>query len=236
MYIHSPFIFGLSNNILAFLNEKDPQITVNYREYLTSNTSRVSLFEKDGSSFDISISLRYQKTSISSKYGKMLRGIQNFLDAKNILELGTSLGVSALYFDSNASIINTIDMNDIGRKMIQNFSDKNKTDLSNLHFHIGTFEKKLPEVLLEMKKVDLAFVDGDHTYLSTIKNVKNIIPFLSENSCIILDDIRWNKEMYTAWEELNSNSIFNYTIDFGRIGILCRINNHAPKQHFIINL
>lgn len=234
--MHSPFIFGLSNNILASLNEKEPQITVNYREYLTSNTDQVSLFEKDGSSFDISISLRYQKTSISSKYGKILRGIQNFLDAKNILELGTSLGVSALYFDSNASIINTIDMNDIGRKMIQNFSDKNKTDLSNLHFHIGTFEKKLPEVLLEMKMVDLAFVDGDHTYLSTIKNVKTIIPFLSENSCIILDDIRWNKEMYTAWEELNSNSIFNYTIDFGRIGILCHINNHAPKQHFIINL
>jgi predicted O-methyltransferase YrrM len=150
--------------------------------------------------------------------------------------LGTSLGVSTLYFDTNLSKVDTIDINEIGKKIISEYSAVNNFNLSNLTFHIGDFESKIPEYLEENKMVDIVFIDGDHTYESTIKNTEILIPYLSENSCIVLDDIRWNNEMYKAWEELKTNFNFNYTLDFGRIGILMKTNNHAPKQHFILHL
>jgi len=236
MYLHSPFIFELSNHIFESINQQESSLISNFRQFLTSNTSIISLQDKDGSCFSTSVSTRYKKTSISSVYGKILRGLQEFMKAKNVLELGTSLGVSTLYFETNLSHIDTIDLNDIGKKIVSEFSETQNTIFSNITFRIGNFETKLPEYLEEKKTVDFVFIDGDHTYESTIKNTHTIIPFLSKNSCIVLDDIRWNEAMYAAWNELKSNSNFNYTIDFGRIGVLMKINNHAPKQHFILHL
>lgn len=236
MYIHSPFVFGLSNKIKDSIHHKESELIIEFRQFLASNTSIILLQDKNGSIFSTSVAKRYNKTSISPIYGKMLRALQEFLKSKHILELGTSLGVSTLYFDANLSKIDTIDINEIGKNIISEYSAANHFNLSNLSFHIGDFASKIPEYLEANKTVDLVFIDGDHTYESTIKNTETLIPYLSENSCIVLDDIRWNHEMYKAWKKLITNFNFNYTIDFGRIGILMKINNHAPKQHFILHL
>ena len=235
-YLHSPFIFGLYNQLQESIREPELEVIHKYRKFLKEKEQPISLKEKDGTIFTISIALRYKKTSISSQYGKILRGLQKYIQAKNILELGTSLGVSSLYLSSESAKVATIDINDIGEKMVKEFFNSNSKNYKLPYFHIGDFKSILPIYLEQNEDIDFVFIDGDHTYTSTIDNTLKIIPNLSQNSCIVLDDIRWNYDMYRAWEELKSKSIFNYTIDIGRIGILMKINNHSPKQHFTLHL
>lgn len=235
-YLHSPFIFGLYNQLQKSIREPELEIIHKYRKFLKEKEQPISLKEKDGTFFTIPIAQRYQKTSISSKYGKILYGLQKYIQANHILELGTSLGISSLYLSSESSKLATIDINDIGEKMVKEFFISNSKKFKLPNFHIGNFETILPIYLEQKGDVDFVFIDGDHTYTSTIDNTHKIIPKLSQNSCIVLDDIRWNNEMYRAWADLKSNTIFNYTIDMGRIGILIKINNHSPKQHFTLHL
>ncbi len=103
----------------------------------------------------------------------------------------------------------------------------------NAAFHCGKFEEILPNILTE-KNIDFCFIDGDHSYQATINYVYQIKDYLSEHAVLILDDIRWSEGMYSAWEELILLSDFNYTIDFGRIGLLFKHQNKSPKQHFIL--
>jgi hypothetical protein len=84
MYIHSPFVFGLSNKIVESIHQKESDLIVKFRRFLASNTSIISLQDKNGSIFSTSVARRYNKTSISPVYGKMLRALQDFIKSKHI--------------------------------------------------------------------------------------------------------------------------------------------------------
>jgi len=232
-YLHSPFIFNWYQLIVneKLLNNDSIQ---KYRDDLLMDKSDFYYETIESKRIDTSISKRYKQTSIDDKYGEILSHTAHYVGAKNFLELGTSLGVSTLYLALSSEKIQgtTIDYNPNST----NFS-KNKFDSLQLHkikFINGRFEDVLPAYLTSCEPIDLIFIDGNHSYQATIDNTHLIIPKLSSESVIILDDIRWSREMYKAWEELIQLDIFNYTVDFGRIGFLFKTENKSPKQHFIL--
>ena len=49
-----------------------------------------------------------------------------------------------------------------------------------------------------------------------------ITPYLSEKSVVVLDDIHWSKEMHQAWQILQSNQSFCYSVDLFYKGLLFR--------------
>lgn len=234
LYIHSPFIFDWVNALNQNLGKTNNTITF-YRASLDKDLSKF-IYNHNNRELCVSVSDRYRKTSISDHYGKILSYTSSYLSAKNFLELGTSLGVSAAYIaSSNPSIKGvTIDSNLNSITKSQSLFDKIFPQ-HQVEFKSGIFKDILPEVLLVGNEYDFVFIDGDHNYESTIEYVTKIKMFLSENAVIVLDDIRWSSNMHRAWQELILLPEFNYTVDFGRIGFLFKINNHSPKQHFYIH-
>jgi predicted O-methyltransferase YrrM len=204
-----------------------------YQTILNQTLGEFIYFNSKNEEIKTTISKRYKSTSIDQKYGQILYQTARYLTAQNFLELGTSLGVSSAYIGNSTENIkgNTIDFNpnavDISKSLFA------RMKWSNIEFHCGRFEVVLPTILTE-KNIDFCFIDGDHQYASTIHYVMQIKEYLSENSVIILDDIRWSEGMYRAWEELIKIPEFNYTIDFGRIGLLFKTTHRNPKQHFIL--
>lgn len=235
LYIHSPFVFSLSSEIKKEWSHKET-MTYIYRERLAGDRSKFN-YTREDTDMVTTVSKRYRQTSISSRYGQILTALARHLHVHSFIELGTSMGVSTAYIASAASIQKgiSIDANSQAINIAKNLFD---TFFSNhsVQFIQGRFDQILPSLIEKGEIFDLVFIDGDHQYASTIYYFELLQSLVSENAVIVFDDIRWSADMYRAWSEIHIKSDFNYTLDFGRIGILIRRNNHSPKQHFYLNL
>lgn len=238
LYIHSPFIFEFYKTVLRAPSIRSIETIDKYRIFLDNNSEIIHLQEfgakEKGTFSQRKIATHYKKTSISDKYGRFLLHLVQYMNSTRILELGTSLGVSTTYLSvaNPRAMVTTMDAQkstlDIAK---QYFKEHN---IHNVTFIEGKFEETLMPYLNTVDEIDVCFIDGNHTYEATLNNGLCILNKMSDVSVMILDDIRWSRGMYKAWETLRLNDTFNYTVDLGRIGLLFKVNNNAPKQHFVI--
>lgn len=236
--IHSPFLFGFINNILL---EKAPFYSFEKIEAWRKSLyiSKVPINKTDygaGSSYKkelSTISEISKKSSIPSKYGKLLFKIANRYNATNILELGTSLGISTLYLslhNSNAKVT-TIE----GCPNLSQFAKDSFTELGikNITQITGKFDDVLPKTLKDNDSFDLIFFDGNHTKEATLSYFKQCLPKAKNDSIFIFDDIYWSKEMTEAWQEIYTHPSVTLSIDIFRFGIIF-FRKESQKEHFII--
>ncbi|SRR6056297_1318404 len=236
--IHSPFVFQFINNILLAdkIHEQKP-ILFNALKKIKKDKRPILYLEKGAGSIHRK---RGHKTTkqikkhhcIKHKYGKVLNRIVYFYNIKNILELGTSIGVSTLYMSTvNPGILtDTIDGNKTCIEYANNlFKSYN---LKNIETHYGDFNNLLPG-LLNKKSYDLVFIDGNHTYESTMEYFNLLLEKSRQQSILIFDDIHWSEGMEAAWHKIISHPLCTVTIDIFQFGIVF-LNPDLSKQHFII--
>ncbi len=236
-YIHSPFVFSFVNEVLNDKREFYCYEEIEfYRKLLLANDSIIEV-EDFGAGSQLekknkrSISFIAKTSAAPVKYSQLLFRIIQHYKCKNILELGTSLGVTALYLSaiSNDEKVYSIE----GSKVIAEEAQKNFNHLNRVNIRLihGTFEEKLSSVLTEMKQVDFLYLDGNHRLKPTVNYFNTCLPFLNENSIVILDDIYWSEEMKQAWAQIKNHPSVTLSIDLFRMGILFfRKDRH--KEHF----
>ncbi|MGB3468112.1 MAG: class I SAM-dependent methyltransferase [Cyclobacteriaceae bacterium] len=176
------------------------------------------------------------KTSASrARFSLFLRDLIIFEKYQNVLELGTSLGINTLYMASDNTnpelLVHTIE----GSRTIAQLAVKNfeHCDQTNIRSHIGNIDDVLPTVLTEMKSVDLAYLDANHTLEATLDYFRQILPYTHENSTIVVDDIHWSGEMKTAWETLKLHEQVTTSVDLFDAGMLF-FRSGLRKNHHII--
>jgi predicted O-methyltransferase YrrM len=232
-YLHSPFVFGWYRVIHEPIPKKEHSIIEQYRIAL-KDSNEILVMNEWNQLINTTISKRYTTTSISSQYGQVLYQTARYLKARNFLELGTSLGVSTLYLALSDSKMrgSTIDYQ---QSIVDYTKDRfSKFAIEGVEFIRSSFDDALPTIMHPNNTFDLVYIDGDHSYASTMKYVNFIIANIPANMVIILDDIRWSQGMYRAWQELIAMEQFHFTIDYGRIGLLFQTEFRSAKQHFVL--
>ncbi len=138
---------------------------------------------------------------------------------KNILELGTCCGFSAIYMSKGNpdAIIYTIE----GAAHVADIARKNyiKAECSNIVQIVGRFQDVLLKTLQEMGSVDFAFIDGHHDRDATINYFSQIKPFLSKKAVVVFDDISWSKGMREAWDIVIKDERITRFEDLQKLGI-----------------
>jgi len=175
------------------------------------------------------------KTALKpKKYGQLLHRIAAHYQPKNIIELGTSLGITTCYLAkaNNKSNVHTLEGSTMVAKTArENFEGQN---IFNIEMHLGNFDNTLLEVLAKMPSVDLAFVDGNHKEKPTLKYFQELLVKAKEDSIFIFDDIHWSREMEDAWAKIKLHGSVTITIDLFFIGIVFFRKEQKVKQHFTI--
>jgi predicted O-methyltransferase YrrM len=131
----------------------------------------------------------------------------------------------------NGSVV-TLEGED-SRIAIANSSIK-RLGLNNVVFLQGNFQQTLPLALESVPKLDFVFFDGNHTKEATLNYFNLCLSKVHENSVFVFDDIRWNDEMYEAWNEIVENLSVTISIDLFKMGIVF-FRKGIIKQHFNIN-
>jgi len=224
--IHSPFIFEFITKVLFVKDSrKNYSFIESYRNELNLNHQVVDLEGFGAGSKVLSQAKRKISdialfSSTKRKYGQVLARMIRFYKPKQILELGTSLGIGSCYLakfmKNNASLI-TIE----GDKEIFNISKEKLCGLSkNIQVINSNFEFILPKLIDKFSYFDFVFFDGNHTKEATIRYFEQCLKNVSNQSVFVFDDIHWSTEMEEAWDYIQSHEKTMVCIDLFQIGIV----------------
>ena len=173
------------------------------------------------------------RTSLSTlKFSSLYRRIVQRYEPKVILELGTSLGINTLYLnaDENAKIVTFEGSGEVSSIADVTFQF---AQAKNIQLVQGNIDTTLPSYLSLVKKIDLAFIDANHTYEATMRYFKNLLAKTHDKSVIVIDDIHYSAGMEKAWHEIRKNDLVYASADLYRCGILW-FDPSLNKQHVIL--
>lgn len=231
--VHSPSLFHLVKFVFA---EKNPFYVFaeieKLRSELLHNKQVISL--KDfGTGFESErkISEIAKKSLKSKKQAQLLFRLVNEYKPLNILELGTSLGITSLYLaasNQNAKCITLEGCPETAKIAMRNIE---KLKLNNIEVKVGEIGELLPKVLTEFCELDFVFIDANHTLKAVISYFEQCLEKINSNSIIVIDDIYWSVEMKKAWKLIKENNKVSSTIDLFQMGIVF-FNPHLQKKHY----
>lgn len=234
--VHSPFVFDLLNNV--FYNFSEFYCYSKIEELRSSlKKNKTTLFHTDyganPKNITTTISNIARKSAKQPKYAQLLFRIVNHFQPQNVLELGTSIGISTAYIASgnvSSSFITLEGSAEIAKIAKENFE---KLGYKNIQLIEGNFNTTLTSVLKRIETLDFVFFDGNHTYEATMNYFYQCLAKKHNSSIFIFDDIYWSPEMTKAWEEIKNNNEVTVTIDIFQMGIIF-FRKEQMKQHFII--
>ncbi len=239
--IHSPFVFDFVTNVLndRSLPENFRQIEIIRKELLKKNdTIKVTDYGAGGTNPNETIEKKIKKiaaTSLKSpKYAKLLYRIARYYQTSNIVELGTSLGITTSCLAAtatNAKVYTLEGSASIAEIAKENF---NKLALTNIEVVIGPFELTYQPLLSGLNSLDLLFVDGNHREVPTLRYFELGMEKISPTSIFIFDDIHYSQEMESAWHAIQDHKDIRLSIDLFFFGIVFFSKDVKIKQHFEI--
>lgn len=177
----------------------------------------------------ITVSDYARRTSVSFNRGIFLARIAAHYKPDVIVELGTSLGISTMFLSSGSpdSQIITIE----GNSQIADLAEKGfkKYEIINAKLIKGMFDEVIADIIPQKGSSFMVFIDGNHTYQATLNYLKSF----AEAFLIVIDDIRWSKDMIRAWREIRKNASFTI-IDLYSTGLI--IKGGTRKQYSLCPL
>ncbi|MFH7017759.1 O-methyltransferase [Flavobacterium sp. FlaQc-47] len=241
--VHSPFVFNLLTK--CFYDKKPkPEYSIlkNYRKSLLENKNFIEVTDfgagsKVFKSNRRQISKIAKTAGISPKRAELLFRVTNYFQSKNILEIGTSLGLatSALALgNTNATVITLEGCPETANQGQLQFQ---KFNFNNVDLVISEFEIYLQDIKLkletETKNFDLIYFDGNHSKKATLAYFELLLITITNDSVWIFDDIHWSQEMEEAWKIIKKHPKVTVTIDTFQWGFVF-FRYEQEKEHFVI--
>lgn len=150
-----------------------------------------------------------------------------------VIELGTSLGISTAYMASVDSSNHVMSLEGSSSVLSVAREQWVRLGLGNIESIVGRIEDTLYKHA--RARIDMAFVDANHTYSATMEYVLYLLPRLSEKGMLVIDDIHYSQEMSRAWDELKDNPCVSSSMDLYHVGILF-VDPHYLKRHYRIRI
>jgi predicted O-methyltransferase YrrM len=267
--IHSPFVFEFVNEVLEddrnYYVFKEAEIL---RGELLNSAETIQVDDYGaGSVIEGHKKIRKVSNIAASALSpafqcRWLFRICNLYKPLTIIELGTSLGISALYMAEGSSRQSTLytlegapEIARLARRNIDWFYDvfkkiglrRNSLDILKLETYspleshleknkiqiiVGKFADTLPQLFNQKVNFDLIFIDGHHLYEPTIQYFQAALKQSKDTSIFIFDDIHWSSEMERAWVDIQNNPSVSLTIDLFWCGIVFLRPENKVKEHF----
>lgn len=238
--VHSPFVSAL---LAATLEDKRWFYAFENIAYLRQQLQRdrrvIEMTDYGAGSFVSRSSHRkvshlVRHSAVSPGAGQLLFRLALFLQPATILELGTSLGISALYLGSADRRARMLTLEGSPQPAGIAATILKEASIKAAEVRIGPFSETLQPALKDLGKVDFFHLDGDHRRSATLDYFEQCLEYAHEESVFCFSDIYWSKEMMTAWEELKQHPRVTLSIDLFHYGLLFFRPQIREKQHFTL--
>jgi predicted O-methyltransferase YrrM len=238
--IHSPFVYEFIRKVL-----NDRKFYEEYgriealRNKLHGNKRVIQVNDSGAGSSSSTGTMRSvsditHRSVSTQKFGRLLYRLAKFYKAGNIIEMGSSVGISAAYLvmaNPDSKLI-TIE----GSAAIAGIARENfiTLGLKNIRLINSDFARVLPDVINSNPPSDLIFIDGNHRKKPVLEYFELILGKISKSSLIIIHDIHWSSEMEEAWSVVQADPRVKLSIDIFSAGLVFLREEFKVKQKFII--
>lgn len=233
--IHSPYVFHWLNSVLY---EKTPfyafvRLRALRRVLLNDGTALRLQGFGTAKPRQTRIKSIAKNASARRKYAELLFRIANDSQARNILELGTNLGLTTLHLAKTDERANVVTLE--GEPELYDFAQRlfRREHADNIRHIKGDIDDTLPAALQAMPSIDLAFFDANHTYETTMRYAKQCLPHAHARTIFVFDDIHRSADMERAWNEIKAMPQIRVTIDTFQMGIAF-FNTDLQKENYIV--
>jgi predicted O-methyltransferase YrrM len=237
--IHSPLVYDFVRSVIYPTESNDQLKEIDWYHSWQMN-SPLFIKQSDfgaGSKLEnkyLPLGKLIRLSSVSPKLGHLLYRTANWLNAQNILEIGTSVGISTLYLAGARPDAKVVTLEgDTQRAMVARHSF-DFLGYKNIKLIEGDFDLTLDSVIESVPKLDLVFFDGYHKAEPTLRYFKRCLESMHSETVFIFDDIRWSNEMFRAWQVIAKHHSVSVSIDLFNVGIVL-FRKGIPKQHFKVN-
>lgn len=234
--VHSPFVFNLITKVIeergAFYCFDDIE---RIRKRLLQDNRTITYPDphKKGELKKATIARIVKKEAISPKKGALLFRLANYFKPRNILQVGSSLGLSTLYLSSYATGLNCISIEPLREwasisQWVYEEAARTAVDL-----HVGEPRELLPGCLQEIKTLDFVFFNNRDEQIDTLGLFSTCMPYANEHTLFVIDGINKNKRMRTVWNEIIRHPEVTVTIDLRTSGLVF-LNKKLHKRNYKI--
>lgn len=237
--VHSPYFYDLYTKHVNRKHRHDLPVMEDLRRELEHNKT---VLEIEDMGAGVNGQKKYTRTigQVARTSATPYRRAMFYLDllyycnAKRVVELGTSLGLTTLYLaqKADAEIFTFEGSHAIANVALTNFEWSGKKNITLIE---GNLNQTLHRFLEPTTKIDFALVDANHRYVPTLEYYRQLTRRLKSSSLMVIDDIHRSEEMEKAWQEIRTDTLVYGSIDLFYCGILC-FDPALNKQHYIWSL
>ncbi len=234
-YLHSPFIFRFYLDILEGKDDEVLAAIKALRERWQSDDSELPVQDfGTGQSVNRKISEMVGRVAVRHKYGQVLYRMVRQFAPKNILEIGTSLGLSSAYMALAAKDATVITLEGSPALSLKARELHRELGIANTTFITGNFDESLPKILNQSAALDFVFFDGNHTKEATLNYFLQCLPKAHADTVFVFDDIYWSKGMTEAWQQIKTHEAVKLSIDIYQFGIVFFKREKLAKEDFML--
>ncbi len=235
---HSPFLYNLLEDCIykkvdepMFAKFEDMRSELKNDQRMIDVTDMGEGSQYDGRSQQRSIAFITRKFSKPPRLCRLLYRLTNYFKPASMLELGTSMGFSAIYQAAGnpSSILTTVE----GCPGTYGEAVKNieRSGISNIRPVNASFDEYIPAYIQEHGYPAWTYIDGNHNYESTIRYFNLLRDRNNTDQVMIFDDINWSDGMKAAWQEICDHRDSTMTVNLFFVGIVL-FRDGLTKQNF----
>ena len=241
--VHSPFVYDLLTKCLYTLETPETfHFVKEHRKWLIKNNAEIEVTDFGAGSRVFKSNLRKvsaiaKNAGMTKKRQRLLSKLVSYLNASEILEVGTSVGLAtaAMRVGNPSARITTVEgcpaTSGVAQRGFEDFGFEDITQVVmkfDAFFESGIFSP-------QGKQIDFAFIDGNHSKVATLAYFDKLLPRMSNEGVIVFDDIYWSTEMTEAWQAICSHPKVTVSIDTYQWGLVF-FRKEQEKEHFTIRV
>ncbi len=230
-------MFNLEKKCLRDKSHYEPYDAMKrFRESVKNNTTTLHIQDYGAGSRVFKSNKRkvsdiLKHNSSDEKSAELLYRLCRYFEVKNVLELGTSLGVATQAMALSGAYVTTIE----GSPEVQEFAKdlfKNHS-INNIESVCSTFK----DYLAQEKEMtyDLIYIDGHHDGEATMTYFESCISKSHKDTVFVLDDIYWSPGMTAAWNKLCEHPQVTASVNLYDLGLLF-LRKEQLQERFYIKL
>ncbi|MCK4678556.1 MAG: hypothetical protein KAT48_10525 [Bacteroidales bacterium] len=234
--IHSPFLYNL---VTGPINDK-----TDYPAYRLMKSINKDVYEDLFRSTDAktkkllelpAIGLRKQRKNVvkNNKYHRLVFRLIRYFNPKTIFDLGSFTGLSAIHMSiaSPESQIFTFPFNQLAYNLL--YDNISRIDFNNIIPSEIFSASLLLQFENKNRKIDLICINRCCKPGEILKIIEDSIPFLSNESFMIIRDLNNNDKNRSLWNHMKAHEKTTVTVDLFNLGIIF-FKKELSKENFII--
>lgn len=236
--VHSPFVFNLITKVIeercSYYSFNDIELI---RKQLLFRDEAIPYRDRRqaGKMRSRTIGDIVSREAIRPKQGALLFRLANYFKPQNILQVGTSVGLSTLYLTSYATGLRCIALEECPELATVARITLEKAARNPVDLRTGDYRELLSGALKELGKVDFVFFNALSDQPNNVWLFNECTKQAHDGSVFVFEGIKSNRKMRELWKHIGTHPDVTVTVDLYSMGIVF-FNKKLHKRNYIVYL